>query len=120
MSDAEIAKEVIADLAGRKPGAQVSVLVRPQQRSDKPELPPVDPKSFSSAGAYRSALIAHQKEAVRPEKDAVVTEALSLGLDASAAGALNAVLVHGSAGAVLQLLDRINYSSVNLDSQLKL
>jgi 2-phospho-L-lactate guanylyltransferase (CobY/MobA/RfbA family) len=118
MPNSQQSQGVIATLADSPPEVQVSVLVRPAGQGGVAAVRTLDPKQFSSAIDYRSALIAQQKEATRPGKDAVVVQAHNLGLDASAASTLNAVLVHGSAGSVLQLLDQIPYESVNFDSVL--
>lgn len=112
------ANGVVATLADAAPEAQVSVLVRPAGHGLTGPAGTVDPRQFSSASAYRSALIAQQKAGSRPLKEALVHEAHSLGLDAHVAGTLNAVVVHGSAGNVLRLLDQVQYESVNFDTAL--
>lgn len=110
--------KALASLAAQPPDAQVKVVVRPLDRKGGPDAKNINPRQFDSALAYRTALIASRKESSRPEKESVVNAARQLGLDASAAGVLNAVLVSGSAANILRLLDGINYESVNLDQNI--
>jgi hypothetical protein len=110
--------KALADLSAQPPDAHVKVIVRPVDRKAGLDVTNINPRQFDSALAYRTALIAGRKESSRPGKELVVNAARELGLDASAAGVLNAVLVSGSAGSILRLLDGINYESVNLDQSI--
>jgi hypothetical protein len=105
----------IASLAARKPSSIVKVVVRPAQQSPVATAVEINPHEFSTPIEYRTALIARKKASTEPAKDAVVSAAQEHGLDASSAGVMNAVLVSGSAGKILQFLEGLNYDSVNLD-----
>ncbi len=112
--------DLIQSLNDTAPQAVVRVVVRP---TDAPGTgagvtEAIDPKQFSSPVAYRSALIARRKQHTQPAKDEMVAKARALGLDASAAGTLNAVLVEGEAARVLRLLRQGGYESASMDSTL--
>lgn len=112
------ATTLIQSLNGKPSQAVVRVVVRPNSvpstGSGADEL--IDPKQFASPVEYRSALIARQKQRSQPGKDEVVAKAHALGLTASAAGAINAVLVEGKAGQVLHLLRQVGFESAVLDT----
>lgn len=120
MAVTQDALELIHSLKDTAPQAVVRVVVRPNTApsagSDMAGL--IDPKQFANPVEYRSAMIARQKQRTQPAKDEVVAKARALGLDASAAGALNAVLVEGEAGQVLHLLRQGGFESASLDSPL--
>lgn len=114
------ALELIHSLKGTSPQAVVRVVVRPRTApsAGADVAGPIDPKQFATAVEYRLAMIARQKQRTQPAKDEVVAKARALGLDASAAGALNAVLVEGEAGQVLHLLRQGGFESASLDAPL--
>jgi hypothetical protein len=112
---------LIYSLNGESPQTVVRVVVRPSiphgETTERVETS-IDPKQFASPTDYRSALIARQKQRTQPAKDALVTTARQLGLDASAAGALNAVLVEGEVGQMVRLLEQGGIESATLETHL--
>lgn len=113
--------QLLDSLANEPESAVVRVLLRPiEPAAGDAGATVLDPKQFSSATEYRSALIALRKGRVQPGKDALVEQARKLGLTASPAASLNAVFVEGGAKRVLQLLRQVNIDYASLDSRLGL
>ena len=120
MPASQVALDLIRSLNNTSPHEVVRVVVRPSglTNGDTDSAGAIDPKKFPSSVEYRSALIARQKQRTQPHKDEVVANARALGLDASAAGTLNVVLIEGEAGRVLHLLEQGGFESASLDSSL--
>lgn len=113
--------KLIDSLNNTPPETVVRVVVRPSAASPNADIArTIDPRQFASQVEYRSALIARQKQHTQPDKDLLVAKARALGLDASAAEAVNAVLVEGKVGRVLHLLREGDFESAVLDSPLAL
>lgn len=112
---------LIDTLANEPPGTIVRVLVRALEPSGPERGSAVlhlNPRDYKSAIEYRSALIAQQKQRVQPGKEALVARARDLGLNASAAGSINAVLVQGEVGRVIRLLEQAPIESASLEKPL--
>lgn len=111
--------QLLDSLANEPESAVVRVLLRPvEPAADDAGAVALDPKQFSSATEYRSALIARRKSRVQPGKDSLVEHARKLGLTANPAASLNAVFVEGEAKRVLRLLRQVNIDYASLDSRL--
>lgn len=104
---------VRADLQQRDPTEIVRVLLKPDS-PNRPESQALNPRDFESAVAYRTALIEARDREQTPSSTELMGQAQKAGL-AAQLGGLNTVLVEGTAGAVLALMDTARLQTALFD-----